>query len=213
MCEKRFGMAFIRTISEEEATGKLKELYDESLKNYGQDTGVSALSLRPEVREAYQNLLGTIRSTINPRHYELATIATSSILRNSSWTVAHGAVLRANFFDSEQVEAIIRDYRNAELEPEEVALMAFAEKVTLHAYKVTQHDIDDLRSHGFSDVEILDIILAAACRNFISRVMDGVGWEMSPEGVERYRSLLGEKLFGMLMVGRLYGTTDEVGSG
>ena len=122
-------------------------------------------------------------------------------------------MLRANFFDGEQVEAIIRDYRNAELEPEEVALMAFAEKVTLHAYKITQQDVDDLRSHGFSDIEILDIILAVACRNFISRVMDAVAWEPSPEGVERYRSLLGEKLFGTLMVGRQWGTTDEVSSG
>ena len=77
-------MAFIRTIPEEEATGKLKELYDETLKNYGFDTGVSAFSLRPEVREAYQNLLKTIRSFIDPRHYELATIATTSILRMSS---------------------------------------------------------------------------------------------------------------------------------
>jgi len=77
-------MAFIRTIPKEEATGKLKELYDESLKNYGTDAGVKALSLRPEVREAYQNLLKTIRSTINPRHYELATTVTASTLRNST---------------------------------------------------------------------------------------------------------------------------------
>ena len=30
-------------------------------------------------------------------------------------------MLRANYFDNEQVEAIIHDYRNAGLEPEEVA--------------------------------------------------------------------------------------------
>jgi len=122
-------------------------------------------------------------------------------------------VLRANFFDNEQVEAIIHDYRNAGLDPEEVALIAFARKVTLHACKITQHDIDDLRSHGFSDIEILDIILAVALRNFYSRMMDAVGWEFSPEELERYRSLLGEKLLGTLMMGRQFGTADAVGSG
>ena len=60
---------------------------------------------------------------------------------------------------------------------------------------------------------MLPPILAAACRNFISRVMDAVGYEISPEGLERYKSLLGEKLLGTLMVGRQFGTTDEVSSG
>ena len=117
-------------------------------------------------------------------------------------------MLRANYFDNEQVEAIINDYRNARLEPKEMALMDFAEKVTRHAYKITQQDIDEMRSHGFSDIEILDIILAVACRHFISKTLDAVGYEPSPDALERYRSLLGEKLLGMLMVGRQYGTTD-----
>ena len=50
-------------------------------------------------------------------------------------------MLRSDFFSPEQVEAIAGDYRNAGLEPAEVAAMAFAEKVTHHAYKVTREDI------------------------------------------------------------------------
>jgi alkylhydroperoxidase family enzyme len=53
--------------------------------------------------------------------------------------------------------------------------MAFAEKVALHAYRVTPDDIDALREHGFSDEEILDAALTAAARCFFSKALDAVG--------------------------------------
>lgn len=55
--------------------------------------------------------------------------------------------------------------------------MAFTEKVTLQANGITEEDIHTLRSHGLSDTEILDIVLAASARNFFSRVLDAVGAE------------------------------------
>jgi uncharacterized peroxidase-related enzyme len=91
--------------------------------------------------------------------------------------LAHGAVLRTRVFSGEQVEAIVRDYRTAGLSPAEVAMMAFAQKVTLHAYRVSLEDIEELRGHGFSDGEVLDIVLAAAARSFFSKVLDAVGAE------------------------------------
>ena len=90
-------------------------------------------------------------------------------------------MLRSKFFSAEQVEAIVKDFRNAGLESAEVAMMAYAEKITQHAYKVTQEDIDELRSHGFSDAQILDIALTAGLRNFISKVIDAVGAEPDAE--------------------------------
>ncbi|HET7264281.1 MAG TPA: hypothetical protein VFL28_06400 [bacterium] len=89
-------------------------------------------------------------------------------------------MLRGQFFKPEQVEAIVRDYRNAGLASADIAMLAFAEKVTLHANEVTEEDVDELRGHGFADVEILDIVLAAA-RNFFSRVVDALGAEPDPE--------------------------------
>jgi uncharacterized peroxidase-related enzyme len=91
--------------------------------------------------------------------------------------MVHGALLRSKFFSAEQVEAIVRDFRDAGLEPAEVAMMEFVEKITLNAYKVTPEDIDNLRGHGFSDAEILDIVLATAQRNFFSKTLDAIGAE------------------------------------
>jgi alkylhydroperoxidase family enzyme len=84
-------------------------------------------------------------------------------------------LLRSGIFTSEQVQAIARDYRQAGLEPAEVAMMAFAEQVAGRANGVTREDLDGLRRHGFSDTDILDITLTAAARCFFSKVLDGVG--------------------------------------
>ncbi len=113
-------------------------------------------------------------------------------------------MLRAKFFTPEQVEAIVSDYRTAGLTPAEVAMLAYAEKVTLNAYKVTQKDIDELRSHGFSDAEILDIALVAAARNFMSKTLDAVGAEPDPEYLK-----LEDSLRQALAVGRPFGPPGQ----
>lgn len=88
--------------------------------------------------------------------------------------LAHGAVLRKQFFNAEQLIAIVKDYRNAGLQPDEVAVMALAQKVSVQANDVSEEDIEGLRGHGLSDVEILDVILAAAARNFFSKTLDAL---------------------------------------
>ena len=59
-------------------------------------------------------------------------------------------------------------------------MLAYAEKVAIHACQVTPDAIETLRGHGFSDGEIYDIAMAAAARNMYSKLLDGVGAE--PEG-------------------------------
>jgi alkylhydroperoxidase family enzyme len=84
-------------------------------------------------------------------------------------------LLRSGIFTSEQLQAIARDYRQAGLPPDEVAMMAFAEQIAGRANGVTREDLDGLRRHGLSDTDILDITLTAAARCFFSKVLDGVG--------------------------------------
>jgi uncharacterized peroxidase-related enzyme len=90
---------------------------------------------------------------------------------------AHGAVLRKNFFSAAELVAIVKDFRNAGLPPEEVAIMSFAQKVSTQAHQVNQQDIEELHGHGLSDEEILDVVLATTARNFFSKTLDSLGAE------------------------------------
>ncbi len=87
-------------------------------------------------------------------------------------------------------------------------MLAYAEKVTQNAYKVTQKDIDELRSHGFSDAEILDIALVAAARNFMSKTLDAVGVEPDSEYLK-----LEDSFRQALAVGRPFGPAASEAGG
>lgn len=82
----------------------------------------------------------------------------------------------------ETVVAVSTDWRNARLDPADHAMLEFSEKLTATPGSVTERDLAGLRQQGFSDREILSITLAAAYRNFITRVADGLGVELRRDG-------------------------------
>ena len=88
--------------------------------------------------------------------------------------LAHGALLRKNFFNADQLAAIVKDFRNAGLPPEEVAMMSFAQKISVRAGQVSEGDFEELRRYGLTDEEILDIVLACTARNFFSKTLDAL---------------------------------------
>ena len=58
-------------------------------------------------------------------------------------------------------------------------MLAYCEKMTLAPWTMTREDVASLRAVGFDDVEILAIVQAAAYRNYITRVADALGVELS----------------------------------
>lgn len=169
-------MSYIHEIPYEQASGRLREIYDDDLKTKGYIANMDmVLSLRPDVNDAWTELLKTIRSQMRLRRYELVTVAAAKTIGCRYCMIAHGTVLQQNFFSAEQVVAILKDYHQAGLETEEVALMDFATQVTRNAGAVTPQDIQKLRELGFSDADILDVTLAVAARNFFTRILEAMG--------------------------------------
>jgi uncharacterized peroxidase-related enzyme len=169
-------MTFIETVPETGATGAVAEMYELDRETFGYlPNFTEAFSLRPEAYAAWRQLNGSIKSRMDLRRYELATVAAARRLRSSYCTLAHGSVLMDKFLDPDAVRAVVTDYRSADLEPVEVAVMDLADRVALDATSVSQEDVERLRSLGVSDAEILDVVLAAAARCFFSKVLDGLG--------------------------------------
>ena len=169
-------MAFIKMVSENDAEGKLREIYESDLKNIGYVPNYAKIiSLRPDVLETWRAFQASIRKNLRLRTYELVTMAAARELKCRYCLLAHGAVLLKNGFDIAQLRAIIADYKNAGLEPEEVAMMDFATMVIKNADKVQLEDIERLRSYGFSDTQILDITLTTTLRSCFSKTFDALG--------------------------------------
>jgi uncharacterized peroxidase-related enzyme len=174
--EKGAGMTFIETVNEATAEGAVRDIYRTDREAFGfLPNFTQAFSMRPEVYAAWRQLNGAVKANMDLRRYELATIAAARRLRSSYCTLAHGTVLLEKFLDRGSLEAVVRDHTDAGLDPVDVALMDLAAKVAADATAVTQQDIDRLRGLGLADVEILDVVLAAAARCFFSKVLDAVG--------------------------------------
>ncbi len=113
--------------------------------------------------------------------------------------LAHGAVLRKNFFSAEQLEALVKDFHHAGLEEKEVAMMEYAQKVVRQASSTTPEDFQRLRQVGWSDEDILSITLAAAARAFVSKVFDALN--APPDSLlheldeETHHALIGKRPF------------------
>jgi uncharacterized peroxidase-related enzyme len=154
----------------------VREMYQNVHERMGRiPNWAQAFSVRPGVMDGWTALLRSIQSNLSMRSYELATLAAARALKSSYCSLAHGSVLADKVFDAAVVTAIMTDAQDAPLEPRERAMMAFAEKVVLHADRVSAADVDALRSHGYRDEEIFDLAAAAAARCFFSKLLDALG--------------------------------------
>jgi alkylhydroperoxidase family enzyme len=128
---------------------------------------------RPEVFAAWVQLNTAIKAGMDLRRYELATLAAARRLRSSYCCLAHGTVLIERF--DEPVLEIARDHRAAGLDEIDVAVMDLAERVVDDATSIEHGDLQRLRELGLSEVEIMDVVLAAAARCFFSKTLDALG--------------------------------------
>lgn len=193
-------MTFIQTVAEPDAPEEVARMYESDREAFGfLPNFTRAFSQRPEVYAAWRQLNGAIKSGMDLRRYELATVAAARRLRSSYCMLAHGSVLAKQFMGAEQVREIATDHHATDaLQEVDVAIMDLAEKVAVDATSITEEDTNRLRELGLSDRDILDVVLAAAARCFFSKALDALGAQ--PDA--HYAEQLDEPLLGALTVGR-----------
>jgi alkylhydroperoxidase family enzyme len=131
-----------------------------------------AFGARPEVLAAWVQLNTSIKANMDLRRYELATLAAARRLRSSYCALQHGRVLLEQF--REPVREIALDRHAAGLDDVDIAVMDLAEKVVDDAAAIEDEDLQPLRDLGLSETEIMDVVLAAAARCFLSKALDGL---------------------------------------
>lgn len=66
---------------------------------------------------------------------------------------------------------------DAPLDEKHGALFKLVEKITRHAYRVVDEDVDGLRALGWTDPEIAEAVYITALFAFFNRVADAFGLE------------------------------------
>src|SRR3954466_6333273 len=170
-------MSWIRTPPEDGATGEVADAYSRDRESLGYVANYTRVfANRPAVLEAWRALNGAVKTSMDPRRYELATLAAALRLRSSYCALAHGKVLLEQLDGAPAVAALVGGPAEA-LDPVERAVVRLADTVAAGAADMSDDDLAELRALGLDDAEILDVGLPAAARCFFSTVLDATGTE------------------------------------
>ena len=76
------------------------------------------------------------------------------------------------------VQQLKANYRQAEITAAEMAMLEFAELLTVEPSNVVEADVERLREHGWSDADVVDIVHQTALFNYMTRIAEGLGIEI-----------------------------------
>ncbi|MDG2244274.1 MAG: peroxidase-related enzyme [Rhodospirillaceae bacterium] len=130
---------------------------------------------------SYYNELMLGESGLSKLEREMIAVVVSSTNHCFYCVVAHGQAVRELSGDPELGEMLAINYRVAELEPRQRAMLDFAHKMTVTPSLVEDADRQFLRDVGFSDDEIFDIADTAGFFNMSNRVATAVDMMPNPE--------------------------------
>ena len=112
---------------------------------------------------------------------EMIAVVVSSANRCYYCLVAHGQAVRQISGDPQLGEKMVMNYRVAELDPRQRAMLDFAWKLTVAPFDIGDSDRAALRKVGFSDQDIYDIGDTAAFFNMTNRLAHATDMMPNPE--------------------------------
>ena len=156
-------------------------LPEETQKSF--DVCVEKLGMIPNVLRAYAfdieklnaftamyNNLMLAPSGLSKLEREMIAVVVSSINKCFYCLVAHGAAVRALSGNPMLGEALVMNYRVADLDARQRAMLDFAAQMTQASATIEEPDRQKLRDVGFSDADIWDIANVAGFFNMTNRV-------------------------------------------
>lgn len=183
-------MTWIAQIDELEAQGLLKKIYEEVGGKRGKLSNIMKVqSLNPPAMKAHLELYMSImfaRSGISREDRELIATVVSSTNNCQYCKLHHVEALNHYWKDRQRIERFMDNYTSVDLPERTRAMLDYSVKLTASPSKIASVDIEQLRSSGFSDEDILNINLVTSYFNFVNRIAEGLGVEFSPEEIEGY---------------------------
>ncbi len=178
-------MSWIRTIPFEEATGRLRRLYERVTGPGGNVDNIMMIhSLRPHSMEGhmalYKNVLHHSGNRVPKWFLEVLGVWVSSLNACSYCVEHHFAGLQRLLQDEARGRAIraaieAQDPGSAPLEAAQIAAMGYARKLTLTPAQMSEADVMALRNVGYEDGEILEINQVCAYFAYANRTVLGLG--------------------------------------
>ncbi len=177
-------MSWIKIINYEEADSKLKRIYNRVKgPNNNVDNILMIHSLRPHSLDGhmalYKNVLHNSNNTLPKWYLESIGVYVSYLNKCSYCVEHHFEGLKRLLADDDKanlfMESITKDTLSEYFDKKYFKGINYAKKLTLSLGSITQAEIEELKSLGFSDGEILEINQVSSYFNFVNRTVLGLG--------------------------------------
>ena len=179
-------MAWIRTVDESAATGRLKERYQEDLDKLGfVMAATKAFSVSPALAEAYRVFRHAVQTEggLSLRERRLINLVVADRIRSTYCVLVYGTALERELGGAAGLRAVLTDYRSAGLLDREVAVLDYALAVAVGGN--CRAHVERLRGLGLDDTSVLTVAFTAAFRLLGSRLYDALGVETDPFFLEQ----------------------------
>jgi uncharacterized peroxidase-related enzyme len=143
-----------------------------------------ALAHRPDEFRAffaYHDALMEKQGGLSKADREMIVVATSGANHCQYCVVAHGAILRIRAKNPLIADQVAINYRKADLDARQKAMLDFAMKVALEAHTVGDADFAALEPHGFSAEDTWDIAAIAAFFGMSNRLANAASLRPNDE--------------------------------
>lgn len=130
---------------------------------------------------AFYNDLMLAGSSLSKLERELIAVAVSSVNKCYYCLTAHGAAVRQLSGDPVLGEQMVMNYRVADLEPKQRAMLDFATLITEDPARIVEADRQKLRDAGYTDRDIWDISAVASFFNMTNRIASATDMRPNPE--------------------------------
>lgn len=189
---KYIEMNRIKVIQPEEATGRLKEIYNDIIEKRGKLADVHKIqSLRPESIIKHMDLYLEImfsKSELSRSEREMMAVIVSVNNGCEYCRLHHSEALNFYWKDDERISCLTQNFKSAGLNGREISLCEFAYLLTMDPSRYNEDsDILKLRERGLSDKAILDATLVVSYFNFVNRIVLALGVETNQEEISGYK--------------------------
>ena len=137
-----------------------------------------AQTARPDLLDAEVGLVDAIlikEGALTRSQKEYIFLVCSAANLSTYCVTAHCEIIRMLKIEGPEPEQIALDHMSSDLPIVDKALLNFALKLNNHGLKVTQEDIDELRTYDFSDQAILETVMCVGLAKFANYVGFGLG--------------------------------------
>lgn len=183
-------MAWIKQIEQNSAEGLLKDVYSDLENSRGKISNIMKIhSLDPASMKNHLDLYLSIMfqsTSLNREERELVAVVVSA-LNNCSYCINHHTeALNQYWKDDKKINMLIQDYKSIDFPIRTLAILNYAEKLTITPGLVNEFDVQNLRIHDLSDEDILNLNLVVSYFNFVNRIANGLGVEFTEEEIKGY---------------------------